>query len=312
MGENYQKIIGALCARDSKGVGSQYVYEDKLVLSPRRRCIMREIYTEGGFSNYIAGVFGTLRASGGSNGGGSETLIIENENTSAYGVVSKGNGEAWITPESHMSLTTGGGQAGQGFPCVMHDLQTPLILNDQGGSVMHVESGNTAPTLRAESHGHEPIVLNITQDPVCSDEISPCISIGSTHGQAAVGVCTEYIVRRLTPLECERLQGFPDNWTDIGAWEDGKGKTRKESADSARYKAIGNSIALPPWEYVLQRLSLCCGEDATMASLFDGMGGFPLIWEHLNGKGSCLWASEIEEFPIAVTKRRFSEVEDEK
>ena len=42
----------------------------------------------------------------------------------------------------------------------------------------------------------------------------------------------------------------------------------------------------------------------TMASLFDGIGGFPYIWEQINGKGSCLWASEIEEFPIAVTKAR--------
>ncbi|GHV36288.1 hypothetical protein FACS1894187_10650 [Synergistales bacterium] len=116
-----------------------------------------------------------------------------------------------------------------------------------------------------------------------------------------------YIVRRLTPLECERLQGFPDNWTNIGAWEDENGKLHKESTDTARYKAIGNSIALPPWEYVLQRLSICCGDDTTMASLFDGIGGFPLIWERLNGKGSCLWASEIEEFPIAVTKRRFDQ-----
>lgn len=49
-----------------------------------------------------------------------------------------------------------------------------------------------------------------------------------------------------------------------------------------------------------------CGHP-TMASLFDGIGGFPLIWEWLNGKGSCLWASEIEDFPIAVTKYHFPE-----
>ena len=113
-----------------------------------------------------------------------------------------------------------------------------------------------------------------------------------------------YIVRRLTPLECERLQGFPDGWTDIGEWVDSKGKKHKE-ADSPRYKALGNSIALPPWKWVLKRLCACYERDATMASLFDGIGGFPLIWEQLNGKGSCLWASEIEEFPIAVTKLRF-------
>lgn len=111
-------------------------------------------------------------------------------------------------------------------------------------------------------------------------------------------------VRRLTPLECERLQGFPDGWTDIGEWVDSKGKNRK-TTDSARYKALGNSIALPPWKWVLKRLCAQYERDATMASLFDGIGGFPLIWEQLNGKGSCLWASEIEEFPMAVTRKHF-------
>lgn len=111
-------------------------------------------------------------------------------------------------------------------------------------------------------------------------------------------------VRRLTPLECERLQGFPDGWTDIGEWADSKGKKR-QTADSARYKALGNSIALPLWKWVLKRLCAQYEHDATMASLFDGIGGFPLIWEQLNGKGSCLWASEIEEFPMAVTRKHF-------
>ena len=111
-------------------------------------------------------------------------------------------------------------------------------------------------------------------------------------------------VRRLTPLECERLQGFPDGWTNIGRWNSSKGK-RRNTTDSARYKALGNSIALPPWKWVLKRLCAQYERDATMASLFDGIGGFPLIWEQLNGKGSCLWASEIEEFPMAVTRKHF-------
>lgn len=111
-------------------------------------------------------------------------------------------------------------------------------------------------------------------------------------------------VRRLTPLECERLQGFPGGWTDIGEWVGSKGKKR-QTADSARYKALGNSIALPPWKWVLKRICAQYERDATMASLFDGIGGFPLIWEQLNGKGSCLWASEIEEFPMAVTRKHF-------
>lgn len=116
---------------------------------------------------------------------------------------------------------------------------------------------------------------------------------------------TRYAVRRLTPLECERLQGFPDGWTDIGDYLDSKGKKRKTS-DSARYKALGNSIALPFWQWMLRRMCEISGVK-TMGSLFDGIGGFPLCWERINGEGSCRWASEIEEFPMAVTKRHFKE-----
>ena len=143
---------------------------------------------------------------------------------------------------------------------------------------------------------------NALYEPRCyEDGIVPTLV---AKGPPAVQV--RYIVRRLTPLECERLQGYPDGWTDIGEWIDSKGKKHKE-ADSPRYKALGNSIAIPPWKWVLKKLCACYERDATMASLFDGIGGFPYIWEQLNGKGSCLWASEIEEFPMAVTKVRFGE-----
>lgn len=121
-----------------------------------------------------------------------------------------------------------------------------------------------------------------------------------------IGGNIRYKVRRMTPLECERLQGYPDGWTDIGAWVGANGK-KHDSSDSARYRALGNSIALPQWKWVIKRLCSCYERDATMASLFDGIGGFPFLWEQINGKGSCLWASEIEEFPIAVTKKRIGE-----
>ena len=114
------------------------------------------------------------------------------------------------------------------------------------------------------------------------------------------------VVRRLTPMECERLQGFPDGWTDIGEWRDSKGKMRKPS-DSHRYKALGNSIALPFWDFLAKRISAQYLRPVTMGSLFDGIGGFPLVFERHNGKGTARWASEIEEFPIAVTKLRFGE-----
>lgn len=114
------------------------------------------------------------------------------------------------------------------------------------------------------------------------------------------------IVRRLTPLECTRLQGFPDGWVDIGDWTDSKGKVHKDS-DSVKYKALGNSIAIPFWFYLLRRIAAQYERPATLGSLFDGIGGFPLCWERCNGEGTAIWASEIEEFPMAVTKNHFPE-----
>lgn len=226
-----------------------------------------------------------------------------------------------------------------------HDASV-LCLNDQGGSVIGVTE-NVSGTLRAQEHGHQPTVLDMSHacdvvrdcggiSPSLQARMgtggnqTPLVAFGIGNGQVNEAMSMTYEkaqtlntmhdaqeifcqdtspvqdhkIHRLTPLECERLQGFPDGWTDIGDWQDSKGKKR-QTTDSARYKALGNSIALPPWKWVLKRLCAQYERDATMASLFDGIGGFPLIWEQLNGKGSCLWASEIEEFPMAVTRKRF-------
>lgn len=115
-----------------------------------------------------------------------------------------------------------------------------------------------------------------------------------------------WIVRRLTPMECERLQGYPDGYTDICDWTDSKGKKHK-CADTPRYKALGNSIALPQWFWIAQKMKPYLRPNATLGSLFDGIGGFPLVWQKTYGNGTARWASEIEEFPISVTKRRFGE-----
>lgn len=128
-------------------------------------------------------------------------------------------------------------------------------------------------------------------------------------GPHAVAQPVQYRVRRLTPLECTRLQGFPDGWVDIGDWIDSKGKKHKE-ADAPKYKALGNSIALPFWKWLCKNLVNQLkkdGQTVTMASLFDGIGGFPLCWtEATQSKESVLWVSEIEEFPLAVTRHHFS------
>lgn len=128
------------------------------------------------------------------------------------------------------------------------------------------------------------------------------------RGPHAVAQPVQYHVRRLTPLECTRLQGYPDGWVDIGDWIDSKGKKHKE-ADAPKYKALGNSIALPFWKWLCRNIVnelQNYGYTPTMASLFDGIGGFSLCWTSAtHSKESVLWVSEIEEFPLAVTRHHF-------
>ena len=140
----------------------------------------------------------------------------------------------------------------------------------------------------------------------CSTLKAKAGNIGNGSECLVAEKTVRWIVRRLTPVECERLQGYPSGWTDIGEWTDTKGKKHKY-ADSPRYKALGNSIALPQWFWIAQKMKSYMGDGAKLGSLFDGIGGFPLVWQKTYGNGTARWASEIEEFPIAVTKRRFGE-----
>lgn len=118
---------------------------------------------------------------------------------------------------------------------------------------------------------------------------------------------TKSIVRRLTPLECERLQGFPDEWTNLGDWTDESGKVHKY-ADTPRYKALGNSIALPFWQYLARRIVAQYEHEVTMGSLFSGIGGFELVFSRCGAEP--LWSSEIESFCQAVLRERFPEEEE--
>ena len=184
-------------------------------------------------------------------------------------------------------------------PC---EVKCYSIDEKMGNTYVHEEQGNT---LGARDYKQPQAICKSYQE--VTGTISPGAHAGSYNGQDAYNdmLISAPVVRRLTPLECERLQGFPNGWTDIGDWIDSKGKKHKGESDSPRYKALGNSIALPFWFYLLRRISAQYERPATLGSLFDGIGGFPLCWERCNGKGTARWASEIEEFPIAVTKHWF-------
>jgi site-specific DNA-cytosine methylase len=127
----------------------------------------------------------------------------------------------------------------------------------QGGVI------NTLQARMGTGGNNMPMVFSHTQglDPQPSEEVSPTLrrngngmavaydefndSISDTHHtlragtKQSTGVMMEAQVRRLTPLECERLQGFPDEWT-------------ASQSDSARYKQMGNAVAVPVVEWIIQ------------------------------------------------------------
>jgi DNA (cytosine-5)-methyltransferase 1 len=158
---------------------------------------------------------------------------------------------------------------GQREPCI--------CLMDQGGGVMNIETDVTG-TLRSQTKGHEPIIMatgqgnaEITEGhaptlncnheaPVVyfaqntRDEVREMNVVGALAAQPGMKQ-TSYIrqdstVRRLTPRECERLQGFPDDWTKI-PW---RGKPAEDCPDGPRYKALGNSMAVPVMRWIGERI----------------------------------------------------------
>lgn len=201
---------------------------------------------------------------------------------------------------------------------------------------------NKAPTLKARDYKDPQCVCYMASSfggysEGCGTLKANGGDLGGGSETLAVEKCEiKYIVRRLTPTECARLQGMPDAWCrlsqietmsdeDYAFWKEAhkinaeiNGKTyRKKTkaqmikwynglqSDAPEYKAYGNGMALPCVRVPIHGIAQHGAK--TMASLFDGIGGFPLAG--LMDGIQTLWTSEIELFPIAVTMERFREYE---
>jgi DNA (cytosine-5)-methyltransferase 1 len=136
-----------------------------------------------------------------------------------------------------------------------HAVAQPIVLMDQGGSVMNVEH-DMVGTLRRETHGHEPVVAQPVAFQSAGGVVREIGDVMSTLDAARESRGTNQqrflmqsmAVRRLTPVECERLQGFPDGYTNI-PW-----RKKDESPDGPRYKALGNSWAVPVVRWIGKRI----------------------------------------------------------
>ena len=189
--------------------------------------------------------------------------------------------------------------------------------SDTESYIYDARGNGTGKLASALTGDHDNRITDYTNVVVENREINnklPTICIG--NGQAHV---TEHYTEEVAQtLNCMHdpmtiLEPFPDHWVDIGEWVDSKGKKHKET-DAPKYKALGNSIALPFWKWLCRNIVNKIKEanrdlyyTPTMGSLFAGIGGFDLCWnEATKNKDSILWVSEIEEFPIAVIKKHFS------
>jgi DNA (cytosine-5)-methyltransferase 1 len=282
-------------------------------------------YTASSFAQYAEGV-GTVRASGGDLGGGSETLLTEPVPfRKSKRACSTTDNETWVpadasntlnnfdlgdtrtthavvqgvdlynqtlTGDVHVPLRTAGGH---GAPACIEPVQPQgfSIREDSKNNTFHAKPVDVSLCVTSlqpspqSQHAQNFIVQS------CSD-VSPTVSSGApfsktgnervetealaitfqpgnlrreagadpsftttTTLKASAGDQTPHVaippmaVRRLTPVECERLQGFPDNWSRI-SW---KGKPEEECPDGPRYKACGNSMAVPCMFWIGSRIA---------------------------------------------------------
>ena len=214
-----------------------------------------------------------------------------------------------------LDLNGGSPACNQGGIAIVQGSNVDVLCVGNG----QVDQAKLSPLVGALNCMHDQQAVMVTavdcQNSTEDAEKSGTLQSSAGHNLNSNNVCrTESVVRRLTPDECASLQGFPRDWCNIGDWVDSKGRVHKDS-DSPKYKAYGNSIAVGYankrsgfWCWLARRICAQYERQITMASLFDGIGGFPLAFQAAGAIP--VWASEIEEFPIAVTKVRFPEVND--
>lgn len=230
------------------GVGQDISYT--LTAADRHAIAAPEAFRLSSFGGFTEGV-GTLRASGGDNGGGSETMIVEKNLQFAEAYQHHG----YRMSKTANTMTAGANSSVRGDTSFV--IENNVVCFDD--VVKNEDGGYWACICKdcVKKHNISENLLDDAGQGTCS--VAGCWNEADYYidfpqieepkeGQRFWKIAKEllqkvtkmvrYRVRRLTPLECERLDGFPDNWTEYGA-------SGKEMSDKTRYEALGNSIAVP-------------------------------------------------------------------
>lgn len=159
----------------------------------------------------------------------------------------------------------------KGDPCpTLHSDGVPhIVINDQGGDYISIEKESLSPTLRAESHNHLPIIVHDKKKSKVNNE-NIAFKMQPKQNGATSSMAGRQIIRRLTPIECERLQAFPDNYTRIPlkkvsdeTFQKSNSKHRYDridgqywlmAADGPRYQAMGNSMTTTVIKWIGTRI----------------------------------------------------------
>jgi DNA (cytosine-5)-methyltransferase 1 len=251
VGEGEQDIVGTLCNADHKGAGNQYVNDNKLII-------------EGvdWYNNAITGdVNHTLKI------GGDVPGVIEQKAIPIHDMATRHAGKRGKKSDGKGN-GLGVGQEGDPSPTLTKGDHHAVV--SWNGDTTPKASEDVSVTLRSQQGGEGVGVAHSTEGPCyenhpgdsrVTDAGETCPTITKRCGTG--GGNLPYIrqqenltVRRLTPIECERLQGFPDNWTaekmeltiEGNEWK-ATGKVLKQ-ADGPRYKAMGNAVTVNVAEWI--------------------------------------------------------------
>ena len=200
-----------------------------------------EIFPTKSYSEIKKGIpASTLKATGGAYGGGSENYIVEEMKIyESHGIDARYN-ERDISPTLAARMGTGGGN-------VPLKIEKGVCLcqgtgMSRNGPIYKEKTAFTLTSVDRYCTVDDVYIISHRSDHTKKVN-SAAFTLSSCDYKSPQSVSTgEAFVRRLTPLECERLQGLPDNWTAYGS-------------DAKRYKAIGNGMAQPCADFVIEKLA---------------------------------------------------------
>ena len=240
----------------TRGIGQRYDSETETMIPIGTDCY------NGSITGDVACTMGTPGSSVNASGPTVMTPIALAENTIGRQPQNGGNGDGF-TVGGPMYTLNATGVHGVAQPMAFTTEQTPkfsqnlaLTLTKQsptgGGQPQSVLTNmavrRLTPVECERLHGvAQPIAFTTEQTPKFNE--NQALTLTKSEAKHNQSVLTEMAVRRLTPVECERLQGFPDNYTNI-PW-----RKQPESPDGPRYKSLGNSMAVPVMRWIGERIN---------------------------------------------------------